>query len=148
MAANLTFRSFGPTDTEACLALFDANCPEFFAPNERRNYEGFLEVNPKEYELCFSDGRIVGAFGLTADEARYGTLNWILIDPSAQGHGVGTAIMERVILNANESDIRVVTIAASHKSAPFFAKFGAKEIAVTANGWGAEMHRADMMLRP
>ncbi len=37
-------------------------------------------------------------------------------------------------------------IAASHKSAPFFARFGAQETATTPNGWGRDMHRVDMEL--
>ena len=147
MAANVTFRSYRPMDIEACCALFDANCPEFFAPNERTDYQGFLEANPIEYELCFSNGQVVGALGLMGDDARYRKLKWIIIDPSAQRLGVGSAMMERVVLHANELGVRVVSIAASHKSAPFFAKFGASEVTVTANGWGPGMHRVDMELR-
>mgnify|MGYP004128444723 CR=1 FL=1 len=30
------------THRAACLKLFDLNCPEYFAPNERTFYESFL----------------------------------------------------------------------------------------------------------
>ena len=147
MSPNLRFRSYLPTDKEACLELFDANCPEFFSPNERTDYENFLEANPDSYELCFGDGPVVGAFGLIGDGAHDRSLNWILLNPSSQGLGIGATIMERVVLDALESGVRVVNIAASHKSAPFFAKFGANEVTVTDNGWGPGMHRVDMELR-
>ena len=147
MAPNVAFRSYLPGDKEACLNLFDANCPEFFAPNERTDYQRFLEANPNSYELCFGESVVVGAFGLMGDDAHCRDLNWILLSPSSQGLGIGAAIMERVVLDARESAVRVINIAASHKSAPFFAKFGANEVTVSDNGWGPGIHRVDMELR-
>ncbi len=147
MAPTVTFRGYLSTDKAACLELFDANCPEYFAPNERKDYENFLEANPENYELCFVAGSLVGAFGLMHDGARDRNLRWILLEPSSQGLGIGAMIMERVILNASESGARVVNIAASHKSAPFFAKFGSTKVTVTANGWGPGLHRVDMVLK-
>ena len=146
MTKKVTFRPFLPTDKGACLELFDANCPEFFAPQERTEYENFLEANPDTYELCIGEGSVVGAFGLMGDHTDDRKLNWILLDPASQGLGIGAKIMERVILVAGEAGVRIVTIAASHKSAPFFAKFGSHEVAVTADGWGPGMHRVDMEL--
>ena len=147
MAPTVTFRGYLSTDKAACLELFDANCPEYFAPNERKDYENFLEANPENYELCFVSGPLVGAFGLMHDGARDRNLRWILLEPSSQGLGIGAMIMERVILNASESGARVVNIAASHKSAPFFAKFGSTKVTVTANGWGPGLDRVDMVLK-
>ena len=147
MAPNVTFRSYRPTDKKACLELFDANCPEFFAPNERTIYENFLEANPDRYEVCSADGPVIGAFGLMGDGARHRLLSWILLSPFLQGLGIGATIMERVVLNARMSGVQVINIGASHKSAPFCARFGANEITVTDNGWGPGMHRVDMELK-
>ncbi len=44
MSLQPTFRPYQTADREACLGLFDANCPEFFAPNERADYVAFLET--------------------------------------------------------------------------------------------------------
>lgn len=147
MAPTVTFRGNLSTDKAACLELFDANCPEYFAPNERKDYENFLAANPENYELCFVARPLVGAFGLMHDGAGDRNLRWVLLEPSSQGLGIGAMIMERVILNASESGARVVNIAASHKSAPFFAKFGSTKVTVTANGWGPGLDRVDMVLK-
>ena len=59
--------------------LFDTNCPSFFAPNERAEFESFLADLPMGYLLCLHDGSIVGAFGITAEEKGPRTrLNWII----------------------------------------------------------------------
>lgn len=141
------FRSYAAADREACISVFDANCPEFFAPNERQDFEEFLEQEPADYEICEGDGKVLGAFGLFVDGENTKTLNWILLDPQTQGMGVGSKIMKRVIQLGHTSQTKVVKIAASHKSAPFFARFGASKKTLTENGWGPGMDRVDMELQ-
>lgn len=144
---DITFRPYCSTDNEACSSIFDANCPGFFAPNERREYEEFLERVPDAYEVCEVNGTVLGAFGLFVDGKNAKKLNWILLDPQTQGSGVGSKIMKRVIQTGRESQTRIVRIAASHKSAPFFAKFGATTTSSIKDGWGPGMDRVDMELR-
>lgn len=62
------------------------------------------------------------------------------------GLGTGTAIMERITGRAQEWGLLVIDIAAGHRSAPFFAKFGATTVATTEDVWGPDMHRVDMEL--
>lgn len=128
------------------MSMFDANCPEFFAPNEREEYRNYLDCTPEGYEVCEIDGRILGAFGLFGDRHDIKTLNWILLDPQTQGLGVGSRIMGRVIELGRALKAKQVNIAASHKSAPFFAKFGAITASTSIDGWGPGMHRVDMVL--
>lgn len=127
--------------------IFDANCPEYFAPNEREEYERFLEEVHDDYEVCEADGRVCGAFGLFDDGQSVKALNWILLDPETQGIGVGSKIMERVENLGRASATKIVRIAASHKSAPFFARFGANTTSLTKDGWGPGMDRVDMELK-
>ena len=147
MPANISFISYSPGHKAACLALFDANCPEYFSPGERTDYESFLEANNPDYELCFIRGRVAGAFGLMGDDPNQRSLNWILLGPTSQGQGIGAAIMERIILKAKTAKVDIISIDASHKSAPFFEKFGAIETDRTENGWGPGLHRVDMTLQ-
>jgi GNAT superfamily N-acetyltransferase len=161
----LRFRRYGTVDREGCLTLFDANCPAAFAPNERGEYEAFLDAQAEAeaYEVCVMDDEIVGAFGLGGDGAL--RLRWIMVHPQRQGRGIGTSVMDRVreaaLAVARDEAQRgaaqkggdsargggaVVQIAASHRSAPFFARFGARPVRVTPDGWGPGMHRIDMEL--
>ena len=87
---NINFRPYRDADRQACTNIFDANCPEFFAPNERQGYEEFLERASGDYEVCEVDGKVLGAFGLFVDGDNIKALNWILLDPQTQGIGVGS----------------------------------------------------------
>jgi GNAT superfamily N-acetyltransferase len=142
----VTFRPYSTNDREICLGLFDANCPEFFAANERADYLLFLEKGPGGYVLCLIDDEVAGAFGLIGNADSRRRLNWIMLDPRFQGLGAGRAIMERVVALAASARIQAVDIAASQKSARFFARFGAVTLKVAENGWGTGMHRVDMEL--
>lgn len=145
MPSQPTFRPHATSDRDACLALFDQNCPTFFAPNERAGYQQFLEDSAFHYDVCLLHGQVVGAFGLLPDPAGH-TLRWILLAPELQGQGLGSAIMTRVLDGLNAVGGGRPHIGASHLSAPFFARFGAEVVATTPNGWGPEMHRVDMVL--
>lgn len=146
MASITSFRPFSTADKEACLAIFDANCPSFFVSNERADYESFLDTSPNGYEVCEVAGRVVAAFGSTRDDRDGVRLNWIMLDPQSKGIGLGSTIMKRVIARGRASQSSLIRIAASHKSAPFFVKFGAVATVHTADGWGPGMDRVDMEL--
>jgi len=146
MKSTLRFRPYQPIDKITCLRIFDANCPEFFLNSERSDYLEFLNSGPSQYELCVSEENVVGAFGLFDRDAQGKKLNWILLEPQAQGLGIGSAIMARVSTLARTANTKTVHIAASHKSAPFFTKFGARTIKTIENGWGPERHRVEMEL--
>lgn len=140
------FRAFTAADTAACLVLFDANCPEYFAPNERADYCAFLDTVPDDYEVCELDGAIVGAYGVHAIDDDNAALHWILLAPAAQGRGIGAAIMSRAVRTLGQRGHGTLHISASHKSAPFFARFGAVEDARIIDGWGPGMHRVEMRI--
>jgi GNAT superfamily N-acetyltransferase len=96
MPAQPSFRAYQAKDLEACLSLFDANCPEFFAPNERADYLAFLDAAWRDYEVCLVGGRVAGAYGLLPQGTNGLVIRWILIDPKVQGQGLGSAMMHRV----------------------------------------------------
>ena len=153
----VTFRAYGAQDRDALLGIFDANCPAFFAANEREDFDAFLRAIEPDASAAFDDGYgyvvveddgvIVGAHGVRPDEASHGCrLTWILFSPAAQGRGHGRRVMDRVLGVARRYDATNVGIAASNKSAPFFARFGAVAERVTPDGWGPGLDRVDMRL--
>lgn len=143
---NFAFRSYCKDDFDACIDIFDANCPEFLAPVERQDYEEYLEYPPKSYEVCELDGQVVAAFGLDGDSKIEKRLHWIMIDTKAQGMGLGARIMERVIHLGRKSNTRTVGIATTQIVKPFFEKYGATAILTTKDGWALGYDRVDMVL--
>ena len=130
---------------DACLALFDANCPEFFAPNERSEYAEFLRRVNGEYLVCLNGANVLAAFGVVDENiAHRRRLNWIMVSPEHHGVGMGTIIMQQTEQLVRKARASIIDISASHKSAAFFARFGAKKIKHIENGWGPKIHRIEM----
>jgi len=142
----MKFRKYSSAHRPECLAIFDANCPEYFSPNERVEYSAFLDEILCGYSVCELDGVIVGAFGLIGDDFVSRDLNWVLVSPNMQGKGVGSKMISTAIDEAQRIGLREINIAASHLSERFFAKFGAHATFRMADGWGPGMHRQDMVL--
>ena len=129
----------------ACLKLFDLNCPGFFAPNERSDYETFLNGSHNGYRVVRLDHAVVAAFGFRVQKKTgRGLISWIMVSPEVKDQGIGSEIMTWVREEARQQNVSIVDIAASHLSAPFFSRFGAMEIETIPNGWGPGMHRVNM----
>ena len=142
----LRIRAFEASDRAACLALFDANCPTFFAPNERDDYASFLSAKDLGYKVCLLGNAVVGAFGVYPIDEENAALHWILLAPGMHGRGLGAAIMADVIREVASAGRSLLHISASHKSAPFFEKFGATALSRIPDGWGPGMHRVEMQM--
>lgn len=133
---------------DECLQLFDENCPEYFAENERQDYIGFLNKGCSDYLIGVSDGFVAAAFGVISNaESSRARLVWIMVSPKFKGSGIGVQMMNHAKKTVSKNKSSAIDIAASQLSAPFFAKFGAIELNRVQNGWGPDMHRIDMEIR-
>lgn len=130
-----------------CLTLFDKNCPLFFAENERNDYSKYLLNLTDDYKVALSDGKVIEAFGLSINKTtNKSRVTWIMVCPTEKGKGIGTKLMAYIKKYALDKNSGGIDIAASHLSAPFFAKFGAKATNFIEHGWGVDMHRVDMVI--
>jgi hypothetical protein len=133
---------------DECVALLAANTPASFAPNEKADYVAYLEEELKEdnneyfvvVEKQEKAVQVVAAFGMN----QWKRIHWIMAKVSNQG--LGRYMMTTAIQMAESNHQKSIDIAASHLSAPFFEKFGAKRLNYIEHGWGQDMHRIDMIL--
>ncbi len=144
--AAVRFRPLAPGDQADCLRLFDGNCPGYFDPGERVGYLDYLRQPTGPYEVGVLEASLVAAYGLEPTAPGVLTIRWVVVAPEMQGRGVGRQLMERAIEQVLGEGCRRLRMAASHRSAPFFAHFGAMELARIPDGWGPGMHRVDMEL--
>lgn len=47
----MLLRAYGVADRSACLAVFDSNVPDFFAPHEREGLVSFLDDEPARFGI-------------------------------------------------------------------------------------------------
>ena len=132
------FRPYGPADRQACLALLDANTPEFFGANERPDFEKFMDDLPGPYLVLLAGKRIIGCGGYCIEDdslpesdpdCRVARTTWGMVHPDYKGYGLGKLLFlhrRDMIKASGEADrVRVVT---SQYIAPFFTKPEFREI--------------------
>ena len=141
----LIFSDYHPSDRPTCSALFERNCPAYFAIEERSAYQAFLEAEPKQYWLAWTDNVAVACYGVTIERDVAG-IDWIMVDPSHQSKGVGDAMVKRAFDLFNKHNVKEVKVATSQHANRFFERYGLVETSTTLHGWGQGMHKIDMVM--
>jgi predicted GNAT family N-acyltransferase len=146
-------RPYAAADLAACLAIFDSNATQFFAREERQEFEAFLRALPEggaaaTYLVLEVRGQVLACGGLAPDPAaRQASLCWGMVKRSGHGRGLGRALTRaRLALARSLPDIDRLTLATSQHTAGFYAGFGFALAAVTPGGFGAGLDRCDMVL--
>jgi GNAT superfamily N-acetyltransferase len=147
---SFTFRPYIAADRTACLALFAANTPGWFAPQEYEQYQAFLDDEPPGYFVMLSEnGAVVGAGGIELEPARaVARLTWGMVDPARHGLGLGkTLLTYRLDLLRANPGVSRVCIDSSQLTAPFYEKYGFTTQRIILDGYAKGLHRHEMELR-
>lgn len=150
-----TIRLYTPADRAACLALFDSNVPEFFLPRERAEFEEWLHKpfdsgEDGEYFVLEDAGRVVACGGVWLsphNDACAAGLSWGMVARDAHRRGYGSTLLRFRLERLRELGARGVHLDTSQHSAPFFARFGFREVRRVQGGYGPGPDRADMVAR-
>jgi N-acetylglutamate synthase-like GNAT family acetyltransferase len=144
-----TLRLFQPHDRAACLALFDSNAPPFFAPEERPDFERFLNHPPETYFVVEDrPGRVVACGGFAANpSAGLGELTWGMVARTEHGKGIGRFLLRaRLLLLAQRHEIARVRLDTSQHTRGFFERDGFVVVSHTPDGYAPGLHRYEMTL--
>lgn len=141
----MELRPYTPDDAAACLALFDANVPAYFAPEERAGFVEFLATMPVSYLVLLDGASIVGCggVGFHDGEAR---MCWGIVDGARHRRGLGTRLLlERLVAGAELGAVRA-GLDTIPLTVPFFERFGFVVVREVDDGYGPGLHRRDMQL--
>jgi GNAT superfamily N-acetyltransferase len=135
---NYHARDFVFSDRSACLAIFDGNCPPYFALEERVLFDDFLAAPPCPYVVLVDDlGVIVGCGGFDTNAGEgNASLCWGMVARELHGQGVGQILLELRLERIAQYGISEVLIETSQHTARFFQKSGFNTVAVTPDGFG------------
>ena len=144
-------RPYAATDLKGCLAVFDSNLPDFFAPTEREEFQAHLLAAPAASSMSLvltHAGAVVACGGLThqegQDDAR---MVWGMVVRDWQGRGLGRRLLrERLALARSLAGLRTVSLSTSQRTRGFYEAEGFVLTGVVPNGFGAGLDQCDMVL--
>jgi [ribosomal protein S18]-alanine N-acetyltransferase len=161
----MNIRVYSWKDKDACLEVFESNCPTYFDQAEYALFENWLlhQDNPRfnyksptylnsehdSYWLIENDlKRVVGCGGYyICKDPKEARLAWGMIHAKVHGYGYGKALYEfrRNEIQHNWFDHKI-TLGTSQHTFPFYEKMGMRVIQHIPQGYGVDLDRFDMEL--
>lgn len=126
--ADIQLREYQPADREGCLAVLDANTPDYFSPIERDTFEEFLNELPGTYLVLADGDRVVGCGGyIPIPETRDAHTSWGMVHPDYKGRGLGKRLFQaRLDAVRERGDADRVRVVTSPQTESFFEPYGFK----------------------
>jgi ribosomal protein S18 acetylase RimI-like enzyme len=143
----MNIRAYDNADKAACLAIFDSNCPKYFAPHERDEFSEFLDTPTCTYYVLEQDSAILGCGGYWTDGER-AVMCWGMVDNAWHGTGLGKwLLLYRWHIICQAAPTALLEINTSQHTFGFFEKLGLEVVKITPNGYGENIDRYDMRLQ-
>ena len=155
-------RNFEEQDTEACLRIFDGNCPPYFATEERTAFEHWLACQGKTLKNAYKNtsletyrvienegGELIGCGGyyLNSDqtEARFA---WGMIRRELQHQGIGRHLsMQRIEEIKGNYPLAEITLATSQHTVPFYIQLGFEVLDIIPSGFAPKLDKYEMKFK-
>lgn len=151
-----TLRPYTPADRSACLTLFESNMPGSFLPHERNEFIAWLDVLEREaaeehieYSVLEDTGQIVACGGIWwgSKPERPAGFAWGMVALDLQRRGYGSLLVRARLERLRALGVPEVHLDTTQHTAPYYARFGFRELGRTPDGYGPGMDRVDMALR-
>jgi ribosomal protein S18 acetylase RimI-like enzyme len=145
----VNFRPYTPSDRDACLAIFDSNCPTFVVPSDRPQFEAYLTAPRGRFGvLVADDGEIVGCGGVTMERGgRDAHLVLGLIRADRHHKGLGRSMtLAQLRWIAETPGIQRVLMETGQRSLGFYEKLGFRVVKIIEDGYAEGLHRCSLEL--
>ncbi|MCC7635080.1 GNAT family N-acetyltransferase [Stenotrophomonas rhizophila] len=143
-----TLRPYTPTDAPACLVLFDANVPRYFAPRERQDFANYL-LHPDrshDYRVIEHNGDVVACGGLALDNENTAAFCWGMVDSTRHRQGFGSLLSHARLAHARTLGAQRVTLSTSQHTQGFYAGLGFAVTRIVPDGHGPGLDAVEMAL--
>jgi GNAT superfamily N-acetyltransferase len=142
-------RPFLGTDLKACLRLFESNCPPFFDPSERADFEQFL-TDPADrgtYFVLELGGEALACGGVFVEPGGVGGLSWGMVRQDRQRQGLGTVLTDFRLEHLRcVPGVREVRIDTSQHTEAYYARHGFLVTSRREDGFAPGLHEIKMSL--
>jgi GNAT superfamily N-acetyltransferase len=148
-SVQINVRPYTLQDRLACLAIFDGNTPDYFAPSERVEFAAFLDSGSADYlVLETAAGVIVGCGGYyVTSAAGIAGLAWGMVDRVWHKRGLGRVLLEARLAELRRfSDAKLVRVHTSQNSRGFFERCGFRAVRVVPDGFAPGIDRVESEL--
>jgi ribosomal-protein-alanine N-acetyltransferase len=122
----LNIRAYTETDQQTVLQLLKSNIPKYFAANELKDFERYLNQELDHYYVVEINDEIVGCGGINFENSQtIAKISWDLIAPQYQQQGIGTQLLQyRLAYIKSIKTVKSLRVRTSQLAYPFYEKNG------------------------
>lgn len=137
MLQSIEIREYRDSDKSEVLNLLTVNTPQFFAPEEAKDFANYLEHERECYYVLLCDQKIVGCGGINfEDNYTIGKLSWDIVHPEFQGRSLGKRLLKyRVVELLSMESIQKITVRTSQVAFKFYKKQGFELLGIKKDYW-------------
>lgn len=153
----MIIRPYTAADKSACMEAFRSNMPKFFAPEELKDFDEWLEVQARRdlsdknecYFVIETDGKVIGCGGYYIRPGKAtAVMTWGLLHQHYHKQGWGKKLFQyRINAIRQACPSCAIQLDTTQHSAPFFGKMGFAVTKVTPDSYGPGLDRYDMELK-
>jgi len=133
----ISIRPYKTSDKNAVLDLIKLNIPKFFAAEEEKDFNIYLEKERELYYVLLYEDKIVGCGGINFNKNKtIGKISWDIFHPDYQGKSLGTKLLKHRIEKLNSiKSVQKITVRTSQVAYKFYEKQGFKLLEIIKNYW-------------
>lgn len=137
MSNLVTIREYQPEDKSKVIHLLRLNTPQYFAVEEEKDFNRYLEDERELYYVLLYDDEIVGCGGINfTTDKKIGKISWDLFHPDYQGMSLGTKLLKYRMEKLHSMDcIQKITVRTSQIVYKFYEKQGFELIEIIKDYW-------------
>ena len=132
-----TIRTYQPQDKKTLLEILSLNIPTYFAPEEKEDFETYLNQYAEHYCIVEENGKCLGGGGYNFwEEGKVVRLSWDFLHPDARGRGLGRLLATHRINEIKaHPDVEKIVVRTSQLAFLFYEKLGFKLIYEEKDYW-------------
>ncbi len=126
LASSTTIRKYQSSDKATVLQLLRLNTPQYFAVEEEKDLDYYLDHAIEQYFVVELNHQIVGCGGINfSADKKTGIISWDILHPDYQGQKIGTALLQhRIKILQDNPIIEKIIVRTSQLVYPFYEKAG------------------------
>jgi ribosomal protein S18 acetylase RimI-like enzyme len=130
-------REYQDSDKNAVLNLLRLNTPKYFAPEEEKDLDDYLDNERELYFVIIFDNKLVGCGGINfADNNTRGKISWDILHPDYQGKSLGTQLLKhRIEILKSMENIQKISVRTSQIAYKFYEKNGFELFEIIKDYW-------------
>ncbi|MEI7472175.1 MAG: GNAT family N-acetyltransferase, partial [Chitinophagaceae bacterium] len=95
LASTTSIRMYQSGDKATVLHLFRLNTPKYFAMEEEKDLDFYLDHEIEQYFIVEQNHQIVGSGGINfSADKKTGIISWDILHPDFQGQQIGTTLLK------------------------------------------------------